>query len=488
MATEGHHELPKKVGREPLSPAKRSRLDRLYEAAQKKASGLKPNYDYACELLAQCVLGNPGSDLFVKTYIENLQKKYNNNRTGAHLAGFKERGSRAAVKRAVAGEQWDEVIKNGLKVLAVNPWDIAALTAMAQAAKKSGDFECEMYYLKTALMASPKDPAVNRLCAIAAGERLLYDQAIYCWHRVEEADPNDDEAKRSIAYLQTEKMKKKGEFIDEEGDDKHLHTVEAAAARREEELSAEKKLLNEIAKDTKQIHLYYELSQLYLREDRFDKAEEILERAFQASNGDPDVREKWEDAQLRTFRHKIINTADPEKKRKLQQEYYFKELDFFKRRCERYPNNFFFRYDLGYRYYLTGQYNEAIRELQLSRNDPRRKGVSILALGKCFQKIEQNRLALSHYILAAEEIPERDIVNKKEALRLAGKIALTLGEIDAAEKQLSILAAIDFSYKDVSALLDKVAEIRKNQMAAEEKPESPQKTDSEAPQDDDRGE
>jgi lipopolysaccharide biosynthesis regulator YciM len=482
MATEEHREASKKVGRGPLTPAKRSRLDRLYEAAQKKASGLKPNYDYASELYAQCVVGNPGNDVFVKAYVENLHKKYNNNRTGATLANFKERGARNAVKKALTNEQWDEVIKNGLKVLAVNPWDIHTLTAMAHAAKKSGDFECEMYYLKTALTANPKDPTVNRLCAIAAGERLLYDQAIYCWHRVEEADPHDEEAKRSISYLQTEKMKKKGSFIDESDEDKHLHAAEAAAGFREEELSAEKKFLNEIAKDPKQIPLYYELSQLYLHEDRFDKAEEILARAFEASNGDPDVREKWEDAQLRTFRHKIINTADAVKKRELQQEYYHKELDFFKRRCERYPNNLFFRYDLGVRYFLTRQYNEAIRELQLSRNDPRRKGVSILALGKCFQQIEQNRLALSHYTMAAEEIPERDINNKKEALRLAGKIALTLGEIDAAEKQLSILAAMDFSYKDVSALLDKVAEVRKNQLAAEEKP------DSEAPPEDDRGE
>ena len=222
-----------------------------------------------------------------------------------------------------------------------------------------------------------------------------------------------------------------------------------------------------------------------MREDRFDKAEEILAQAFEVSGGDPDVRERWDDAQLRTFRHKIINTTDLAKKRELQQEYYYKELDYFKRRCERYPHNIFFRYDLGVRYYLTKQYNEAIRELQLSRNDPRRKGVSLLALGKCFQQIEQSRLALNHFIMAAEEIPERDIANKKEALRLAGKIALTLGEIDVAEKQLSILAAMDFSYKDVAALLDKVAEVRKNQLAAEEEPDKP---GSEAPPEDDRGE
>ena len=481
MASENNRESPKKGGREPLTPAKRSRLDRLYENALIKASGLKPNYDYAAELLAQCVIGNPANETFVKTYIENLQKKYNNNRTGAPLAKFKELHARNAIKKAVNDAQWDEVIKNGLKILAVNPWDTSALTAMAQASRKMGDFECEMFYLKTALTANTKDPVVNRLCAIAAGERKLYDQAIYCWHRVEEANPHDDEAKRSIGYLQTEKMKKKGEFIDEGDEDKHLRPVEAATRNREEELSAEKKLLSEIAKNPKQISLYYDLAQLYQHEDRYDMAEETLASAFEASNGDQDVRERWEDSQLRTFRHKIINTSDAEKKRKMQEEYYYKELEYFKRRCERYPNNFFFRYDLGIRYMYTRQYNEAIRELQLSRNDPRRKGVSLLALGKCFQQIDQHRLALSNFLAGAEEIPDRDMDNKKEALRMAGKAALTLGEIDTAEKQLSILAGMDFSYKDVAGLLDKVAEIRKNQMAGEDKPD---KSDSQPGQED----
>lgn len=469
MGTEEHHEAPKPGCREALTPAKRSRLERLFEAGKQKSSGLNPNYDYASELYAQCVLGDPGNDVFVKAYIDNLQKKYNNNRSGAMLAQFKERSARNAVKKALADQNWDELVKNSLKVLAVNPWDVPALTALAAAAKKLGFFECEMYYLKTALVVNPKDPAVNRLCAIAASERNLIDQSIHCWHRVEEAEPNDDEAKRAIAILQTERMRKGG-FSIEGAESKHLHAVVKPVENQEEELTVEKKLLNKIAKYPKQLPLYFELSQHYFQEDRFDKAEEILARAFEVSNGDLDVREKWEDAQLRGFRFKIINTTDPQKKEELQQEYYHKELDFFKKRCERYPNNLFFRYDLGLRYYFTGQFTEAIRELQISRKDPRRKGVSILLLGKCFQKIEQYRLALNHYRMAVEELSDREIENKKEALRLAGKMALHLGELDVAEKSLSVLAATDFTYKDVPALLDKLAELRKNQMSPVEKP------------------
>jgi len=46
---------------------------------------------------------------------------------------------------------------------------------------------------------------VNRLCGIALGKRGQFDQAIACWHRVEQAKPDDEEPKRAIASLAVEK-------------------------------------------------------------------------------------------------------------------------------------------------------------------------------------------------------------------------------------------------------------------------------------------
>lgn len=469
MATEQHPEPTKKGGCNRSTSVKHTRLDKLMDHAQKMLAALKPDYDYATELLSQCVLGDPGNSEYVKAYLENLHKKYNNNLSGASFAHFKERAARNAVKKALDNQQWDEVIKQGVQVLKINPWDASTLTAMATAAKKSGHLECELLYLKSAIMGSPKVPAINRLVAIALGERLQYDHAMAYWHRVEEALPDDDEPRRAISYLQTKKM---GFQTDEDDPMKKLLSPLAAESGREEEQTIEKKLLDNIAKNPKQLALYLELSQYYLREERFEKAAEILAQAYEISNGDPDMREKWEDAQLRHFRHLVINTADPVKKSRLQQEYYQKELEFYKKRCERYPGNLFFRYDLGCRYMLTKQYNEAIREFQLSKTDPRRKGISLLALGKCFQQIEQYRLAMSHYELAVAEIPDRDASNKKEALRLAGKLALFLHNLEIAEKFLSTLGAMDFTYKDVAALLDKLTQLRKNQLSGDKEPDA----------------
>jgi tetratricopeptide (TPR) repeat protein len=455
MASEERPQELRKV-REPLSPAKRKRLEKVFEHATKKSASSN-DYDYFTELLTQCVVGDPSNINYVRTYIENLQKKYNNNRKGAPLAQFKERGSRGALKKALSQEQWDDVIKHGLKVLTVNPWDVAALTGMATAAAKSGDRDCELLYLKSAVMADPKNAETNRLYGIALGERGLFDQAIACWHRVEEAMPDDDEAKRAISVLTVQKARSRGEY-DDDDTTRRLRIK----AQQQEELTLEQRMLEKIRREPKNLAYYQELAQFYISDERYKEAEELLGKAYDVSNNDPDIREKWEDAQLRNLRKQIAEAKDAETKKKLQREYFEKDLEGCKNRVERYPNNLAHKYDLGYRYMLTKRYPEAIQQLQIAKNDPRRKGACLLVLGQCFQHIEQYRLAMNHYEMAIQEIPDRDAENKKKALYRAGRLAMALKDIDAAEKHLTVLAGLDFTYKDISALLDKVAKLREN--------------------------
>ena len=139
-----------------------------------------------------------------------------------------------------------------------------------------------------------------------------------------------------------------------------------------------------------------------------------------------------------------------------------KDMEMYQNKVERYPNNLAFKYELGLRYQTNRKYNEAIAEFQAAQNDPRRKGLCLLGLGECFQKVTKYRLAMDHFEKALAEIPDRDADNRKKTLYRAGKLAAALGNYDVAERHLTTLAGMDFSYRDVSALLDKIAEIRKN--------------------------
>ena len=447
---------------EPITPAKQKRLDALMEHALNKVTGdspnFKPDFDYATDLLSQCVTGNPSNIFYVKAFIENLQKKYNNNKTGKTLAKLQEFGARSAQKKAIAAENWDEAIKQGLKVLAVNPWDKTALMHMAKATSKyPGGFEAELFYLKSALLPNPKDPEINELCALALTIIGDVDQAITCWHRVEVGNPSRAEyARHQIADLNTKRMNPK--------DGRAVEMVRPGmGGGAEEVLTPEKKLLRAIAQTPDKMEPYVELSQMYVNDERYGDAEKILAKAVERAPENVDIHEKWEDAQLRYLRQKISKIEDPVERKKREKILFAKELEICQKRCERYPNNPVFRFDLGYHYMLLKQFNEAIRELQAAKNDPRKKGACLLALGQCFQEIKQYRLAMDHYTMAIEEIPDRDAKNKKKALHLAGKLALGLNDLDLAEKHLSILAGLDFTYKDVPALLDKLAKKRKNE-------------------------
>ena len=62
--------------REPLQDAKRSRLEKVFEVAVKKATGATApsDFDYATDLLIQCVAGDLGNAIYLRAFIDNLQK------------------------------------------------------------------------------------------------------------------------------------------------------------------------------------------------------------------------------------------------------------------------------------------------------------------------------------------------------------------------------------------------------------------------------
>jgi tetratricopeptide (TPR) repeat protein len=470
--------------RQPLAPMVQKRLEKAYEHAMKQ----NEDFNYAAKLLSQCVEGDSGNMKYVQSYMENLRKVFKNNRKGAFLAVLKERGARGALKKAEAQGEWYEVILNGVNILKVNPWDVKTLRSMALASTNLGDRDCQMYYLKAALESNPKDPLTNKLCAKALADRGQYDQAINCWHRVEQANPNDEEAQRNIASLLVQKSAK-ASGADTEAAKKAKAAKDAKKAAKkgkdakkaaEEEPSEEDKLREKIAVHPNDLALYYELAQLLLNAEKYDEVEKLYEKAYEISKQDPEVKERWIDVQVQRMRSKVAAARDKRKEspeaeqtfRQLRKELVVKELERCKFLVERYPNNLRFKYDLGVQYQISGQFGEAIKQYQQARNDPRSKGACLLQLGKCFQAIKQHRLAMQHYEMAIEEIPDREADNKKDALYQAAKLAMDeLKDNAAAGKHLSTLASLDYTYKDVSDLLAKLHEQPEDDKPEEEKKE-----------------
>ena len=461
-----------KKPREPISAAKRQQLQKCFVHANNIAA--KGDFDYASKLYTTCVLGDPGNKSYAQGYVENLKKKYNNNKKGSRFAGVKGASAKGQIKRAQMQKDWAGVIKAGLGMLELNPWDGPTLTAMSRACEEMEYDDCELYYLRTALDANIKDPEVNRLCGRVLARQEQFDQAIICWSRVQQALPDDEEAKRAIGDLTVNKTIHQGGYEGAESakDVRHGGGDDDGSSPTGLVRTPEEQLEKAISKDPNDTSNYLQLADLHLRNERLEEAEQILKKAIEVSGGQVDISERLEDVQLRALREKIGSAeralkADPSdaNKKKLAQlrvTLNNKELEVYRSRSERFPTNLGLRYELGLRLKRAQKYNEAIKELQEARGDPRRKGDVLLALGECFQQIKQYKLALSNYQAAVEALTERELEQKKLAIYRVARLAWGLKDVDTAEKYATELAGYDFSYRDTSELLDKIRNFRDN--------------------------
>jgi len=467
MATE------EKPGRQPLPPAVRRRLQTLMEHGNKVAQ--QGQYDYATDMFGQCVVGDPSNPIYVKAYLANLSKKYNHNKKGSKLAGMKLLGTRASIKKASLQKKWEELIKAGLEGLKENPWDAGVLSEMGRASEEQGYDESQVEYLKQALDADTEDEVANRLLGRAYARIGEYQEAIMCFNRVLKAKGGkDEEALKALSNLAVERTITKGGYVDATSSkDVRANKFRAESTDDDASLTMEEKMLRNIQKDASDTNSYIELNDIYVKDEKFDKCVAIMKQAMQVTGGgNVMILERYEDAQLRLARQhaqiaeqKARTEKTPEAVdlyKRMAVEMNNKETEIYAKRCERYPTNLGFKYELAVRLQRAGKFIEAIKLFQEARSDMKRKGTVLSALGDCFYSIKQYRLALQNFEAAIPELSERDPDVYKGTIYKAARIAEHLKDWEAAEKHYNSLASHDFGYKDVAERLDNIRQIREN--------------------------
>ncbi|MDO4628545.1 MAG: hypothetical protein Q4C70_05135 [Planctomycetia bacterium] len=443
-----------------ISPARRKQLNKSYEIGMQKSN--QKSYDYAIELLVQCVSSDPANVEYLQGLIKTLKEKYEKARGKGHpMAFLKMMGPKGAMKKAMAKEDWKSAIESGVKAMVWNPWDFPTLSNLVKATKAVGLVDPPLLFLKLALEAGPKDVAINRFCGTMLEELDHINEAYQCWRRVGELKPGDEEAERMQTKLTIARTIKETGYTAAPPQGA-ASTVKVRGDSGETlEMTQEERIEYQIRQQPKNASLYLQLGDMFIQAENFEKAQDVLKRGVDSCGPGDGLQDKLEDAQIRWMRQKMSKVdRNSEEWKKLRLEMNETELGIWKNRCDRYPNNLGFKYDLGLRYQMKGDNDEAIKQFQISKKEPRRAGLSCLALGQCFQGIKQYSLAMANYQEAIEKIPDRDAENRKKSLYLAGKLAMSLKEYDQANEFLTRLADMDFSYKDVSELLAKVEELR----------------------------
>ena len=474
----------------PISAAVRQRLQAVFEHGQR--SNEKNDYDYAHDLFSQCLIEDPANLIYLQSFLGNLAQKYGNNKKGSRFSGLKSKTSRMALNKAASKGQWREAFTAACEALKSNPWETSTLLDVSEAYQEIGSDECQLFTLRWAMDASPKDITVNRKAAETLARLGQFDQAIACWRRVEQAKPGDEEAAKAISKLSVEKTIQKGGYNQES-----LNANSTAAKESEESVrervtqgrgegskswsqppatsqsqsEREKDLLAAIDSQPAEISNYLELAEIFSSQARLREASDLLTRALAASGGgDLQVREKLEEAHLRRAQHRVIvaqRRAEQEKTeesidlaRRMASQANQAELEVYAARAGRNPGNAVLQYELGLRCKKAGKFKEAIQAFQAARDETRHKALVQLHLGESFQHIRQFKLALSSYEAAVQACDDFQTDTKKLALYRAGVLAAELNDREKAEKYLTQLAGMDFGYRDVAERLDKLAELR----------------------------
>jgi tetratricopeptide (TPR) repeat protein len=475
-------ETPANPGTQSVSPALRKRLQQCYEHGTKLFSQETYDFDYSHSLLLECVTGDPGNATYVDAFLQNLQRKYKNNKRGALLAF----GGKGPFKKALAKKAWAEVLKLGPDVLKNNPWDVSTLRGMARGCAEFSFTDAELRYLKNALVPNPKDPEVNKHCAQSLARIGQFDQAIICWQRVDEARRGDDEAQKMISELQIAKTMGRGGLGGNEARRNAAKAAQAAAEaptavenappdspRREIRRTQRQELEQDIVHRPADLDAYFELAELHIREQRLGEAAHVLAKAQAVSGNSLKVQERLEDVEILRKKEQLqvaerraeseATDAARQLAEQLREDLHRIELEVFDRRSQRYPEDLELKFQLGLRLKRMGKFREATEPFQLAMALPERRSYAALEVGECLQRLKKYDRALEYYQAAAEERSEDRIEVRKLALYRLGLLAEGLKNDTVAEHGWEQLVALDPRYKDAASRLDKLRAIRHKQ-------------------------
>jgi tetratricopeptide (TPR) repeat protein len=130
------------------------------------------------------------------------------------------------------------------------------------------------------------------------------------------------------------------------------------------------------------------------------------------------------------------------------------ELDEFTERVANYPTDLALKFELGRRQFLSGMLDEAIASLQQAQRDPRRSLHARSLIGQAFTRKGWYREAAETFERALES--EMTEERAKELRYFLGDVLDQMGELAQAQKQFSIVAQIDYNYKDVRTRLEDI--------------------------------
>ena len=121
---------------------------------------------------------------------------------------------------------------------------------------------------------------------------------------------------------------------------------------------------------------------------------------------------------------------------------------------ERNPTDLQLRFELGERLLDSGNFNDAIPELQKARQNPNARLRAMSLLGRCFILKGMYDMAATQLETASAEMVAMDAV-KKDTLYELALLYERMNQRDKYIKCIKDIAEVDYTYKDVAQRIER---------------------------------
>ena len=434
------------------------------------------NWDYAIECFTNCIRLMPEHLVYRQSKHGCLRKLYNDNGSGAKMAGMRLMGVKGRLKKSRMQKDWKNVEATAEEGLLTNPWDANLWFDLGDACANQQNFNVARYAFERAVEYDKDNVDFNRRLGGFLFEQRDYKAARQYFERVYKLVPTDGEARTMMSRCDAESTMVKGYNDAENTRDVKVEAPAAPMNAYEADRlarkggpktadapgeSAESDMLHAIRKDPQNVNLYLKLADLYKGSREFSKSAEQFTKALELSKGNSGISEQLQEVQLLMMRNDLAEAEDRarknpgkerlvEKVKTLKAELTEKEIAFFSHAVENNPSDLKKKFELAQRLFAVKQYSKAIPLLQQAVSNPTLKIDALVLLGECFARDGKLDLARRQFEKSLEGLNHADRPDAfKTAHYMLGRIYEKAGKNEQAEHHYGEILANDYEYKDV---------------------------------------
>lgn len=353
--------------------------------------------------------------------------------------------------------------------LETDPFNEASNEILFHAAEEAGLPDVAAFALETVREGHPENKKLLHMLASHYIARKMPSEAAAVYHDIVKTDPSDSiavkgekdcTAQASMQKQNWENATSMKDVMKNSNESSNLEKLDKQGMTRQEMEARLAQLSERYASNQTDIAIVRSIANVYEQMEDWGNACSFYSYAFSLSNNDvslnakaSEMSEKARTSQLEDLKRRAAAEPDNQELQaqlaEMTQQLSEAIVAECRARVEGNPTDPQLRFDLGQALFNSGNFTDAIPELQRARNNPYLRIKAMLMLGKCYESKNMNDMALRQLAEANAELNTMD-ATKLEILYIMGTLNEKLGKKQEALDCFKTIYDSNYGYRDVA--------------------------------------